>query len=118
MHVPNLPQLNLTCSYMPRKITRNSLNFNFCSVTVKLNYVGQTACSDILFATHQIAKYSSGPQQEHGGAILYLTRHLCLKFCPEPNQGFEYHCDADFSEIRAETLHSLTLAQLSLEVDG
>jgi hypothetical protein len=49
-------------------------NFNDQSVTGKLNYLGQTSCGDILFAIHQIAKYSSDPRKEHGEAIIYLVR--------------------------------------------
>ena len=78
-------------------------DFNHRSVTGKLNNIGQTTRSDILFAAHQIAKYSSNPWQEPGEAILYLvryldgTRHLGLRFHPDPSQGFECYCDADFS---------------------
>ena len=78
-------------------------NFNYHSVTGKFNYLGQTTRGDILFATHQIAKYSSDPRKEHGEAIIYLvrylkkTRHLGLRFRPDPSKGFECYCDADFS---------------------
>jgi hypothetical protein len=56
-----------------------------------------------MYATHQIAKYSSDPRQSHGEAILYLvrylkkTRDLGLKFKPDSKKGFECYCDADFS---------------------
>jgi hypothetical protein len=65
--------------------------------------LGQTTRSDILFAVHQIAKYTSDPRLEHGEAIVYLvrylkkTRDLGLRFKPDPSQGFECYCDADFS---------------------
>jgi hypothetical protein len=65
--------------------------------------LAQTTRPDILFATHQIAKYSSDPRREHGEAIIYLvrylkkTRHIGLKFKPDPSRGFECYCDADFS---------------------
>jgi hypothetical protein len=57
-----------------------------------------------MYATHQIAKYSSYPRQSHGKAILYLVCYLkkmCnlgLKFKPDPKKGFECYCDANFSE--------------------
>jgi hypothetical protein len=35
------------------------LNFNYRSVVGKLNYLAQTTRPDIMYATHQIAKYSS-----------------------------------------------------------
>jgi hypothetical protein len=56
-----------------------------------------------MYATHQIAKYSSDPRQSHGDAILYLVRYLKkmrgigLKFKPDPKKGFECYCDVDFS---------------------
>jgi hypothetical protein len=78
-------------------------NFNYRSVTGKLNYLTQTSRSDLLFATHQVAKYSSDPRKEHGEAIVYIvrylkkTRHLGLKFRPNESKGFECYCDADFA---------------------
>ncbi len=79
------------------------LNFNYRSAVGKLNYSAQTTQPDIMYATHQIAKYLLDPRQSHGKAILYLVRYLkktCnlgLKFKPDPKKGFECYCDADFS---------------------
>ncbi len=79
------------------------LDFNYRSAIGKLNYLAQTTRPDIMYATHQIAKYSLDPRQSHGKAILYLvrylkkTRDLGLKFKPDPKKGFECYCDADFS---------------------
>jgi len=79
------------------------VDFNYRSAVGKLNYLAQTTRPDIMYATHQIAKYSSDPRQSHGDAILYLvrylkkTRDLGLKFKPDPKKGFECYCDADFS---------------------
>eukprot|EP00804_Cyclotella_cryptica_P029762 CCRYP_015213-RA/>CCRYP_015213-RA protein AED:0.17 eAED:0.23 QI:0/0/0/1/1/1/2/0/173 len=62
-----------------------------------------TSCSDLLFATHQVAKYSSDPRKEHGEAITYIVRylkktcHLGLKFRPNELKGFECYCNADFA---------------------
>ncbi len=56
-----------------------------------------------MYATHQIAKYSSDSRQSHGEAIFYLvcylkkTRDPGLKFKPDPKKGFECYCDTDFS---------------------
>jgi hypothetical protein len=86
------------------KPTFFDLNFNYRSAVGKLNYLAQTIRPDIMYATHQIAKYSSDPRQSHGEAILYLvrylkkTRNLGLKFKPDPKKGFECYCYADFSE--------------------
>ncbi len=79
------------------------LDFNYRSAVGKLNYLAQTTRPDIMYATHQIAKYSSDPRQSHGEAIFYLvcylkkTHDLGLKFKPDPKKGFECHCDANFS---------------------
>ena len=78
-------------------------HFNYRSVTGKANYLAQTTRPDILFAVHQIAKFSSDPRKEHGEAIIYLvrylkkTRDLGLRFKPDLKSGFECYCDADFS---------------------
>ncbi len=80
-----------------------NLNFNSRSAVGKLNYLAQTTRPDIMYATHQIAKYSSDPRQSHGEAILYLVHYLkktCdlgLKFKPDPKKGFKCYCDVDFS---------------------
>jgi hypothetical protein len=80
-----------------------NLDFNYRSAVGKLNYLAQTTRPDIMYATHQIAKYSFDPRQSHGKAILYLvrylkkTRDLGLKFKPDPKKGFECYCDANFS---------------------
>jgi hypothetical protein len=81
------------------------LNFNYRSVVGKLNYLAQTTRPDDMYATNQIAKYSSDPRTSHGEAVLYLicylkkTRELGLHFKPDRNKGFECYCDADFSGL-------------------
>ena len=78
------------------------LNFNYRSVVGKLNYLAQTSRPDIMYAVHQIAKFSADPREPHGDAILYLTRYLKktrdigVCFNPNPEKGFECYCDADF----------------------
>jgi hypothetical protein len=49
------------------------LEFNYRSAAGKLNYLAQTTRSDIMYATHQVAKYLLDPRQSHGEAILYLV---------------------------------------------
>jgi hypothetical protein len=79
-----------------------NLNFNYRSVVGKLNYLSQTTRPDIMYATHQIAKFSADPREPHGDAILYLvcylkkTCDLGIRFAPNPEKGFECYCDADF----------------------
>jgi hypothetical protein len=79
------------------------LKFNYSAIVGKLNYLTQTSRGNIMYAPHQIAKYSSNPREPHGKAILYLVRYLkktqdlgiCFK--PQLDKGFEYYCNADFS---------------------
>ena len=81
------------------------LDFNYRSAIGKLNYLAQTTRPDIMYATHQIAKYASDPREIHGEAILFLvcylkkTHDLGLKFKADPGKGFECYCDADFSRL-------------------
>jgi hypothetical protein len=78
-------------------------NFNYRSVVGKLNYLAQTTRSDIMYAVHQIAKYSANPREPHGEAILHLVCYLKkspdlgIRFKPKPIKGFECYCDADVS---------------------
>lgn len=78
-------------------------DFSYRSAVGKLNYLAQTTRPDIMYAVHQVAKYSSCPKREHGEAIIYICRYLMrtrdigLKFKPDPTKGFENYCDADFS---------------------
>jgi hypothetical protein len=47
------------------------LDFNYRSAVGKLNYLAQTTRLDIIYATHQIAKYLPDPRQSHGKAIFF-----------------------------------------------
>ena len=79
------------------------LNFNYRSVVGKLNYLAQTTRPDIMYATHQIAKFSADPREPHGDAIIYLVRYLKksrdigICFTPNSKKEFECYCNADFS---------------------
>jgi hypothetical protein len=42
------------------------LNFGYRSVIGKLNYLAQTTRPDIVYATYQLAKYSSDPRKLMG----------------------------------------------------
>ncbi len=80
-----------------------NLNFNYHSVVGKLNYLAQTTCPDIMYAVHQIAKYSADSREPHGKTILYLvqylkkSRELGICFNPKSEKRFVCYCDADFS---------------------
>ncbi len=79
-----------------------NLDFNYCSVIGKLNYLTQTTRSNIMYATNQIAKYSSDPREPHGEAIPHLvwylkkTRNLGVCFKPNTKKGFECYYNAYF----------------------
>ena len=78
-------------------------HFDYRSVIGKLNYLAQTSRPDIMYAVHQIARFSADPREPHGEAILYLARYLMktrllgIRFQPDPTKGFKCYCDADFS---------------------
>ena len=82
-----------------------SLNFNYRSMIGKLIYLTHTTRPVIMYATHQLAKYSSNPHKPHGDAALYLVQYLkksCdlgIRFQPDPNKGFKCYCHADFSGL-------------------
>ncbi len=52
------------------------MNFGYRSIISKLNYLAQTTRPDIVYTTHQLAKYSSDPRKPHEEAVLYLIRYL------------------------------------------
>ncbi len=80
-----------------------SLNFIYRSVIGKLNYLALTTRPDIVYATHQLTKYSSDPREPHGEAVLYFvcylknTHDLGMQFEPDQDQSFECYYDTDFS---------------------
>ncbi len=65
--------------------------------------MAQMSHPDIMYATHQIANYSSYPKLPHGKAIIHLVRYLVrsrdvgIRFSPNSSKGFECYCDADFA---------------------
>ncbi len=80
-----------------------ALNFNYQSMIGKLNYLAQTTRPDIMYATHQLAKYSLDPREPHGEAALYLVQYLKksldirIHLRLNPEKGFKCYCNADFS---------------------
>jgi hypothetical protein len=123
LYQPNLPNCFI--------ITRTSLLFSECgfsfgyqSVTGKVNYLTQTTRPDIMFAVHQIAKFSSDPRKEHGEAIIYLVRYLMktrdlgLRFKPDPTVVLSATVTQTLQEIGTMILQCMSLALQSLEVDG
>jgi hypothetical protein len=87
-----------------------ALNFNYRSAVGKLNYLAQMTRLNIMYATHQIAKYASDPRKTHVEALLYLVQNL-MKSCdlgicfkPDPRKGFQCYCNANFSGLWNKTL--------------
>jgi hypothetical protein len=78
-------------------------SFNYRSVIGKLNYLEKGSRSDIAYATHQCARFSSCPKKEHGAAVRWLARYLkgtrdkgtILR--ADKEKGLEVFVDADFA---------------------
>jgi hypothetical protein len=78
-------------------------SFDHRSVIGKCNYLEKSTRSDIACITHQCARFSADPKQEHGKALRWLGR--CLKATrdkgttlkPNGDKDMEVIVDADFS---------------------
>jgi hypothetical protein len=78
-------------------------SFDCRSVIGKCNYLEKSTRSDITCITHQCARFSADPKQEHGKALRWLGR--CLKATrdkgtmqkPNGDKDMEVFVDADFS---------------------
>jgi hypothetical protein len=78
-------------------------SFGYRSVIGKCNYLEKSTRSDIAYITHQCARFSTDPKQEHGKALRWLGRYLkatrdkgtILK--PNGDKDMEVFIDADFS---------------------
>jgi hypothetical protein len=78
-------------------------SFDCRSVIGKCNYLEKSTHSDIAWITHQCARFSADPKQEHGKALRWLGRYLkatrdkgtMLK--PKRDKDMEVFVDADFS---------------------
>ena len=77
-------------------------SFNYRSVIGKLNYLERGSRSDISYATHQCARFSSNPKPDHESAVRWLIRYLIgtkdkgYFIDPKSEKGLEVHVDADF----------------------
>jgi hypothetical protein len=78
-----------------------------------MNYLDAGSRSDIAYATHQCARFTSNPKKEHGKAVRWLGRYLKgtrdegTIFTPNTSAGLEVYVDADFSgnwDKNADTL--------------
>ena len=80
---------------------------NYGRVVGKLNFLEQSTCGDISYATHMLARFSTCPKVEHGAAVKWLgrcllgTRDKGIILSPDPTKGLEVHVDADFAGPQA-----------------
>ena len=77
-------------------------SFHYRSVIGKLNYLEKCTRSDISYATHQCARFSSCSKKEHGKAVRHIGRYLkgnkTRGTIMSPNtEGLEMYVDADFA---------------------
>jgi hypothetical protein len=78
-------------------------SFHYRSVVGKLNYLVAGSRSDIAYAVHQCARFSSDPKKEHGNAVRWIGRYLkgtrdkgtILR--PDHSRNLEVYVDADFA---------------------
>ena len=78
-------------------------SFSYAGVIGKLNYIERGSRPDISYATHQCARFSKDPRQEHAAAVRWLCRYLKktreqgLVMRPDATKSLEVHVDADFA---------------------
>ena len=78
-------------------------SFNYQSVIGKLNYLERGTRTEILFITHQCARFTMDPKVEHAKALLWLGRYMKgtqdkgLILRPSNTRELEVFVDADFS---------------------
>ena len=78
-------------------------SFNYRSVIGKLNYLERGSRSDISYAVHQCARFTTDPKKEHGEAVRWLARYLkgtkdkgtILR--PNKGENMVVYVDADFA---------------------
>ena len=73
------------------------------SVVGMLNYISNCTRPDILFATHQCARFSNDPKKSHETAIKRIGKYLKkthdkgIIFKVDRQLGLECYVDADFA---------------------
>ena len=87
-------------------------SFHYRSVIGKLNYLERCTRPDIAYATHQCARFTECPKEEHGKAVRWLARYLKgtidqgIIMHPDDSVDLQLFVDADFSGnwSRAESM--------------
>ena len=74
-------------------------DFHYRSVIGKLNYLEKSTRTDIAYAVHQCARFSSNPKQSHADAVKYICRYLAGtkekgRIIKPENNTFECFVDA------------------------
>ena len=78
-------------------------SFHYRSVIGMMNYLEKGSRSDIAYAVHQCARFSSDPKMEHAKAVRWIgkylkgTRDKGMRFEPDESKGLEVFVDADFA---------------------
>ena len=77
-------------------------HFHYRRVIGKLNYLDRGSRPDISHATHQCARFSADPKQEHANAVKWLGRYLLGTrdqglIMRITDDDFTVHVDADFA---------------------
>ena len=77
-------------------------SFNYQSVIGKMNYLENGSRSEMAYAIHQCARYSTGPRKEHSDAVQWIGRYLLgttkdgLVLKPDLAKSFEVFVNCDF----------------------
>ena len=109
LHMQDNTKPRTTPAASSRLLSRHSSSpdfngaFNYRSVIGKLNYLDKGSRSDVAYITHQCARFTTCPKEEHGAALKWLGRYLVgtrdkgtiLK--PDKTRELEVHVDADFA---------------------
>ncbi len=78
-------------------------DFHYRSLIGQLNYLTASTRPDILYATHQCARFCNEPRNSHDIAAKRIVRYLKgtlddgIILAPDPSKGFECYVDADFA---------------------
>ena len=77
-------------------------SFDYQSVIGKMNYIEKGSRSELAYAIHQCARYSTSPFKEHGDAVRWIGWYLLgtpregLILKPDLARSFEVFVDSDF----------------------
>ena len=78
-------------------------SFHYRSIIGKLGYLEKGCRPDISYITHQCARFSIHPTQDHAKAVKWIAKYLKstkkkgITLHPDPSLGLEVFVDADFA---------------------